>query len=177
MQTFTNWIPLAENQAAQLAVERVAGCVCGRGPRRAINPFFLYGPAGAGKSHLVSALLAEVTQRSPDLQVSLLAAGDFEALLLPDSSPLNPPPDWGGIEGGLKAARQADLLVVEDLQHLPARVEEAFVHMMDRGLARGQQLVFTALTGPAQLTHLPARVASRRRAGASSCKSTATGAG
>ncbi|HTU19356.1 MAG TPA: DnaA/Hda family protein [Gemmataceae bacterium] len=154
MQTFASWIPLAEAQAARLAVERVSDCVSGRGPRRAINPLFLHGPAGAGKSHLVSALLADVTQRSPDLQVALLAAGDFELLLFPD-----------GPREELKAARQADLLVVEDVQHLPARVEAAFVYLMDRGLARGQQLVFTASAGPAQLTHLPARVTSRLGSG------------
>jgi chromosomal replication initiator protein len=154
MQTFASWIALAENEAARLAVERVANCVCGRGPRRAINPLFLHGPAGIGKTHLVSALLVDVTGRAPDLQVALLAAGDFESLLLPDAN-----------RDDLKAARQADLLVVEDLQHLPARVEEAFVHLMDRGLAREQQLVFTAPAGPAQLTHLPARVTSRLGSG------------
>jgi chromosomal replication initiator protein len=154
MQTFANWIALAENQAARLAIERVADCVCSGGSRRVVNPLFLYGPAGAGKSHLVSALLAEVTRRSPQLQAALLAAGDFEGLLLPDSD-----------REDLKALRQADLLIVEDLQHLPARVEEAFVHLMDRGLARGQQLVCTALAGPAQLDHLPARVTSRLGSG------------
>ena len=154
MQTFANWISLAENQAARLAVERVSDCVCGRGPRRAINPLFLHGPAGSGKSHLAAALLADVTQRSPDLQVGLLAAGDFAALLLPE-----------GNREELKAARQADLLVLEDVQHLPARVEEAFVYLMDRGLARGQQIVCTASAGPARLTHLPARVTSRLGSG------------
>jgi len=99
---------------------------------------------------IASALLADVTGRAPDLQVALLAAGDFESLLLPEAD-----------REDLKAARQADLLVVEDLQHLPARVEAPFVHLVDRGLARGQQLVFTALAGPAQLVHLPARMTSR----------------
>jgi chromosomal replication initiator protein len=154
MQTFASWVSLGENAAARLAVERVADCVCGRGPRRAINPLFLYGPAGTGKSHLVSALLADVTGRAPDLQVASLAAGDFESLLMPDAD-----------KEELKAARQADLLVVEDLQHLPARVEEAFVHLLDRGLVRAQQLVFTASAGPAQLVHLPARVTSRLSSG------------
>ena len=165
MQTFANWIALTENEAARLAVRGAADCVCGRGPRRTINPLFLYGPAGAGKSHLVSALLIEATQRAPDLQVALLAAGDFEALLLSDAPPSISPQNGGGIEGGLKALRQADLLIVEDMQHLPARVEEAFVCLMDRGLARGQQLVCTALVGPAQLDHLPARVTSRLGSG------------
>jgi chromosomal replication initiator protein len=161
MQTFANWIALAENEAARLAVERVADCVCGRGPRRAINPLFLYGPAGSGKSHLASALLAEVTQRSPDLQVALLAAGDFEALHPGANAPGSPEGD----REERKALRQSDLLIVEDVQHLPARVEEAFVHLVDRGLARGQQLVCTALAGPAQLSHLPARVTSRLGSG------------
>jgi chromosomal replication initiator protein len=150
MRTFASWIAVTENEAARLAAQGVADCVSGRGPRRSVNPLFLYGPAGSGKSHLASALLAEVTSRAPDLQVALLAAGDFESLLLPDAD-----------KEELKAARQADLLVVEDLQHLPARVEEAFVYLIDRGLARGQQLVFTAPAGPAQLVHLPARVTSR----------------
>jgi chromosomal replication initiator protein len=154
MQTFANWIALTENEAARLAVERVADCVCGRGPRRAINPLFLYGPAGAGKSHLVCALLADVTRRSPDLQAALLAAGDFEGLVLSEDS-----------REERKALRQADVLIIEDVQHLSARVEEAFVHLMDRGLARGQQVVCTALTGPAQLSHLPARVTSRLGSG------------
>jgi chromosomal replication initiator protein len=154
MQTFANWLPLAENEAARLAVDRVSDCVCGRGPRRAINPLFLYGPAGAGKSHLVSALLAQVGQRAPDLQVALLAAADFEALLLAEDG-----------REELKSARQADLLVVEDVHFLPARIEESFVHLMDRGLARGQQLVFTATAGPAQLSHLPARATSRLGSG------------
>lgn len=154
MQTWANWVALAENESARLAVERVADCVCGRGPRRTINPLFLYGPPGAGKSHLVSALLADVAQRSPDLQTALLSAGDFEALLFAE-----------GEREELKAARKADLLVIEDVQHLPARVEESFVHVLDRGLSRGQQLVCTAAAGPAQLEHLPIRLTSRMGSG------------
>jgi chromosomal replication initiator protein len=154
MQTFATWLPLPENQAARLAIESVAGCVRERGLGRTINPLFLYGAAGTGKSHLVSALLADVTRQAPDLQVNLLAAGDFASLLLPEAD-----------RDELKAARQADLLVIEDVQHLPARVEEAFIHLIDRGLARGQQLVFTASAGPAQLTHLPARLTSRLSSG------------
>jgi chromosomal replication initiator protein len=154
MQTFAQWISLPENRAAHLAVEGVADCVCGRGPRRAVNPLFIHGAAGIGKSHLVSALLADVTQRSPDLQVALLAAGDIEAMLVPDGSD----EEW-------KAARQADLLVVEDIQHLPARVEETFVHLLDRGLGRGQQIVCSASAGPGQLSHLPVRLTSRLGSG------------
>jgi chromosomal replication initiator protein len=156
MQTLAGWVTLPENRAARCAVERVADCVCGRGPRRALNPLFLHGPAGSGKTHLVSALLAEVGRRGPDLQLALLQAGDVGLLLRGDGDPGQDgtPAEW-------KQAERADLLVVEDLQHLPERAVEAVVRLADRCLAGQRQLVCTALTGPAQLERLPTRLTSR----------------
>jgi chromosomal replication initiator protein len=144
------WVLLPENRAAWCAAERVTVCVGGRGARRAVNPLFVHGPAGTGKTHLVGLLLAEATRRAPDLQTAVLQAGDFEALLRSEE----PSPD-------LMAARQADLLVVEDLQHLPARAAERFVPLVDRCLNNQRQLVCTAVVGPARLSHLPARLTSR----------------
>jgi chromosomal replication initiator protein len=60
-----------------------------------------------------------------------------------------------------QALRRADLVVVEDLQHLPVRSVEVLVALIDRCLARQRQLVFTALAGPAHLDRLPVRLASR----------------
>src|SRR5262249_7204960 len=154
MQTFAHWVSLPENQAARLAVERVAEGVCahepGHGPASAacgLNPLLLHGPAGPGRTHLVSALAADVMGRAPGLTVAVLPAGDFESLLRP-----------GEPSSELADARQADLLVVEDLQHLSGRAVEAFAHLVDRRQACGQQLVCTASAGPAQLAHLPARL-------------------
>jgi chromosomal replication initiator protein len=65
----------------------------------------------------------------------------------------------------LAAVRKADLLVVDDLHHLPERAVETFVHLLDRGLARGQQWVVTAVEGPARLTRLPGRLTSRLASG------------
>jgi chromosomal replication initiator protein len=147
MQTFASWIVLPENQAAQLAVEQAACRTPGH------NPLFLHGPAGVGKSHLVAALVARVSQQAPDTVVSLLSAGDFQQLLRQEDG------------ADLRAARQADLLVVEDLQHLSFRHADALASLMDHGQARKQQQVFTALAGPAQLTHLPGRLTSRLASG------------
>src|SRR5262249_58843646 len=47
----------------------------------------------------------------------------------------------------------------------PDRAVGAFVPLLDRGLARQQQLVFTASVGPALLGELPARVTSRLSSG------------
>jgi chromosomal replication initiator protein len=150
MQTQGGWILLPENRAARQAVERVLECVCGRAPRRAINPLFVHGPPGSGKTLLAGDLIAQATRRLPDLPVALLQAGDIIA------GASGRPEDED-----VAAARHAELVVVEDLQHLPARAVELFVGLLDRCLARQRQLVCTAVAGPAQLSDLPGRLTSR----------------
>ena len=140
---------LPENRAARQAVERVLECVSGRGARRAINPLFLHGPPGTGKTHLVSDLIGQSTRQAPDLQVALLQASEI--------APTGP----AGVPEDVAAARSADLVIVEDLQHLPDRAVEPFVGLLDRCLARQRQCVCTAAAGPAQLANLPGRLTSR----------------
>jgi chromosomal replication initiator protein len=154
MRTFADWVTLPENRAARLAVGQVAEAVSAGRAGRLLNPLFLHGPPGTGKSHLAAALVEQVTRQAPGTAVAVLGAGDFEG-------PERTPDD----SGELASARKVDLLVVEDVQHLPSRVVEAFVSLVDRGLARGQQQVFTATAGPALLAHLPARLASRLAGG------------
>jgi chromosomal replication initiator protein len=141
-----------ENRSALAAVERVADCVCGRQTRRAVNPLFLHGPSGVGKTHLVAGLAARVAERGLGLSVVILTAGDF------DRDPEASTADFA-------AARQADLVAVEDVHRLSARAVEPVVQLLDRSLARQVQLVFTAAVGPAQLERLPARLTSRLASG------------
>jgi chromosomal replication initiator protein len=154
MQTFTNWVSLPENRSARVAAERVADAVGGDRPRRGLNPLFIYGPAGTGKTHLVCALAAAVTERAVDRVVSVVAARDFGLVASDEEA------------GSDRAAtRQADLIILEDVQHLPERAAEALVELLDRCQLRGRYLVCTATTGPAQLSRLPTRLTSRLAGG------------
>jgi chromosomal replication initiator protein len=148
MQTRGPWVLLPENRAARQAVERLRDCVCGQGPRRAINPLLLFGPPGTGKTHLVNDLVEEVARRQPGVLVALLPAAELAPAEADDLQQQ-------------QALRQADLVVVEDVQHLGRRSVEALVGLIDRCLGRQRQLVFTAGVGPAHLEHLPARLTSR----------------
>jgi len=186
--TFARFVATPENRAAWLAVQEVAagfqgpayaaaesggaGEPEGLSPRRKqeVAPILmLHGPAGSGKTHLVHALVAAVTQQRPDLVVTVLAAGD---LIRAEQPTL-----FVGEEGtatvaqvaGLEEARHCDLLIVEDLQHLHCRAAETLVQLMDYLDARRRPMVFTANAGPQRLTHrgqrFPARLTNRLAAG------------
>jgi chromosomal replication initiator protein len=139
--TLARFLPLPENRSALAAVHGVLACVCSRRPRRLHSPLFLHGPPGSGKTHLVSALAQEVVRQAPNRVVSLFAAAEFD------------PPG------------ETDLLVVEDLQHLPAARDAALVELFDGLLAHERQMVFTATTGPQALAHLSRRLTSRLASG------------
>jgi chromosomal replication initiator protein len=152
MQAPSDWILLPENRAARQAIERVVQCVWSGSSRRTINPLFLHGPTGTGKTHLVNDLIRQLT-RDADRQVALLQASDIPIGLAANTSEED--------REEMTAARHADVILIEDLQHLPARAVDSLVQVLDRCLSRQQQVVCTANRGPAQISHLPARLANR----------------
>jgi chromosomal replication initiation ATPase DnaA len=164
MQTLAQWVSLPENRSALAAVERVADCLCsrpegGKPPARlAFKPLFLHGPDGVGKSQLVAGLVAglvaRLAERAPRLSAVVLTAGDFDR---------NPAESNAELAAAVPRAASCpchDLVAVEDVHALSAAAVEAVVGLVDRGLARQVQLVFTAVAGPAQL-ELPARLTGR----------------
>jgi len=154
MQTFAGWVSLPENRAASAAVRRLARSA-GGGPARAdLNPLFVHGPAGSGKSHLAAAFLARVVRRRPDLAAAVLTP-DTLAAVRPDADT----PD------AVADARRADLLVLEDVQRLPRRSAVAVAALVDHAVARRRPVLATATVGPARLTQLPVRLTSRLAAG------------
>lgn len=132
---------------------QVGDRICSGRPRREGNPLFLHGPAGTGKTHLVAALAHELAGRRPELAVQIVAARDLAGQVANS---------FGWQSDSLEGC---DFLAVEDVQYLPGRAAEALVQMLDGRLARRQQTVFTATIGPAQLTHLPARLTTRLTSG------------
>jgi chromosomal replication initiator protein len=122
----------------------VADCVAAGRPWREGNPLFLHGASGTGKTHLVAALIHEIVRRRPDTTIAQIMAREVDAK--PQTV------EW-------------ELVIVEDVQHLPRRATEVVAQLLDEGLARRRQLMFTATVGPGQLTHLPTRLTSRLASG------------
>src|SRR5262249_32210865 len=136
------------NRSASGAAGRAAECVGSRSPRRKVNPLFLHGPPGCGKSHLVAALLDQVRRTAPDRTLAALTAADFD-------------PAQGDAPPERDAPGHAALMMTAHVTPPPARAAEPLVQFLDRARARQQQLALTATLGPARLADLPARLTSR----------------
>jgi chromosomal replication initiator protein len=139
---------LPENRAAILALQHVFANLtdeADEGP----NPLFLHGPTGTGKTFLVQALANELRQHGIETQE--LSANDL--------ADLNETPH----------VEHADLLLVEDLQHLPARCANQLLQWIDDRLTHGQAMIFTASVGPGLLkprgVALPSRLTTRLAGG------------
>src|SRR5262245_43101591 len=137
------------------AIRRLAATVVAG--RRAISPLVLHGPPGTGKTLLVTGLLEAVSQATSPRTARLLAAADLAADGPSDAA--RPVP------AALEGARECDLVIVEDVQHLPARAAADLVRLIDHLHPRRRPVVVTASDGPARLTDLPLRLTSRLSAG------------
>jgi chromosomal replication initiator protein len=161
MQTLTRWVSTPENRSASAAVKRVADCVCSDRLRRQVNPLFLHGPAGTGKTHLISTLVAEVARLGIDRTVRVIGADELNLAL----RPLNGDSSEDDSKYLVASFVDCDLAVVENVQHLTPKAAATLVGLFDRRLARQAQMVFTASAGPGQLDKLPSRLASRFASG------------
>src|SRR4051812_10114741 len=118
--TFAHFIGTAENHSALIAVRELADHLSAGRPLTG-NPLLLHGPTGTGKTHLVSALVEQVTRARPELVLAHLSAGDFtqasfaeepaedSAQSTPAATPPFPPLPRGG-RGGLRPAEGEEVL-------------------------------------------------------------------
>lgn len=167
--TFARFVDLPENRSALLAIREVAAHLASTNSASASNnPLLLYGPPGTGKTHLVSALLHDVARQRPEITGVHLSAGDFAVNSAFADDVEGESPASGELDL-FAACKDADLLIVEDLQHLPGTAAERFAQLIDDLQAQGQQMIFTAHAGPQQLQHrhgkFPARLVNRLTGG------------
>ena len=147
---WNGFLVLPENRVAFRAVRSVCRAVLA-GKRPGANPLVLHGSPGTGKSRLGAALVEQLAAAPDGVTARVVSAGDVTRS--PDESLSD------------RELLDCDLLALEDVQHLTARVADAACDLIDGRTSRRRATVITASAGPSQLAHLPQRLTSRLAAG------------
>lgn len=104
-----------------------------------MSPLFLHGPSGVGKTHLLEGFCSQIRQQQPGVTTVFLSAEQFTTAFLQALH-------GSGLPGFRRSCRQADLLVIDDIQFFVgkrATIEE-FQQTIDALLRNGRQMVFAA---------------------------------
>ena len=139
MDPRTRFVPLPENRSAHEAVDRLIQAAA----RGADFPLlFIHGPPGSGKSHLAATAVERVAQGEPPRTALTLGAAELgRELLMPPTERRE----------AAREAAGADLLVLEDVQHLPPAAGDELAAILDRRQTRRRATLVTAVRGPAEL--------------------------
>ena len=152
--TFGNFVEGESNQLALSAARTVA-----EHPGETVNPVFLYGGVGLGKTHLLHAIGNAVTARHPHLRVRYVPAETFaddtiSAMRSRDAS----------VRVDVRAFyRNVDVLLLDDVQFLQGKekTQEEFFHTFNALFLAGKQIVLTCDRFPSELHDFHERLRSR----------------
>ncbi len=156
--TFENFVVGGSNQFAHAAALSVAENVGMK-----INPLFIYGPSGLGKTHLMYAIANRALKRDPSMKVIYVKGEEFLNQLVES------------IRVGKSAAtiefrtkyRSCDMLLIDDIQFIAGKeaTQEEFFHTFDALYEDHKQIIITSDRPPKELTTLEERIRSRFEAG------------
>lgn len=153
--TFDNFIVGKTNELAYTAAVKVCEEVLHEKPA-SMNPLFIYGDPGVGKSHLLSAINAHVSARRPDILVTHMTAEQFVyefIKALQDKDPVT-------FKDGLRASK---LLLIDDVHFIIGKnsSQEEFFHTFNYLRERNCQIILSSDQPAYKLEGLEDRLKSR----------------
>lgn len=149
--TFDNFVIGGSNQFACAAAKAVAD-----EPGSKINPLFIYGGSGLGKTHLLFAIGNYVQEHHPELNTVYVTTYQF----------LN---DYTSALQNHKTKEfkekysKADILIIDDIQGIinKTATQEQFFNIFNELYQNGKQIVITSDKQPRELSPLEDRLRSR----------------
>ncbi len=149
--TFENFIVGNSNKFAHAACTAVADR-----PAENYNPLFIYGPSGLGKTHLLSAIVNQITKKNPSTRVIYIKGDDFtnqmiEALAKQEMYKFH------------DKYRSCDILLIDDIQFIAGKTstQEEFFHTFNALYEDGKQIILTSDRPPKDIPMLEDRLKTR----------------
>ncbi len=148
---FSNFI---EGEANKLALT-VAKSIAEKPEQITFNPFFLFGPSGVGKTHLINAIGLALRESRPEKRVLYVSANLFQQQFVA-ASLANKVPDFISFYQSIK------VLIVDDVQELQTKkTQETFFHIFDHLHRNNCQLIFASDRPPVELEGFEDRLITR----------------
>ena len=156
--TFESFVVGKNNEFVHAAAYAVAN-----NPAGDLNPLFIYGGTGLGKTHLIQAIANKVVKEKPNLKVIYVTCEQFVNEII-DTMFTSHGPDARDRSNRLRHYyRNADLLIIDDIQFIENKkaVQEEFFHTFNELVSKGKQIVISSDHPPYELKALEDRLKTR----------------
>jgi chromosomal replication initiator protein len=148
---FQNFAVSGSNQLAFVSASTIAKKI-----GAIYNPFFIYGPVGVGKTHLMHAIANEVYQKTPDKKIMYTTSEEFTNEVV-EAIRNNTTADMK------RRFRNLDLLMIDDIQFIAGkeRVQEELFHTFNILVDKTAQIILTSDRPPQEMRKVEKRLLSR----------------
>ena len=155
-QTFANFIVGKSNQEVAAMAEFVA-----KNPGKKINPLFIYGRSGLGKTHLLNAIANYIMEDRPATKLVLTSIEKFTDDYV---NVIKQKGDFGAFR---EKYRNVDVLLIDDVQELAKKqsTQEEFFHTFNDLYDHQRQIVLVSDRHPNEIATLSERLQSRLKSG------------
>ncbi len=149
--TFENFVVGSCNQFAHAAASAVVN-----NPAKSYNPFYIYGGAGLGKTHLMNAIGHSILKNNRVLKILYITTEKFMNDLINHLQ-------YGKILDFRQKYRSVDVLLMDDIHYLSGRerTKEEFFHTFNHLYDSQKQIVISSDCPPKEIPNLEERFSSR----------------
>lgn len=129
---------------------------------KTFNPFFLFGPTGVGKTHLIQAIGIKIKENNPSARVLYVTARLFQYQFTAANHK-------GQINNFLHFYHGIDTLIVDDIQDLAGKpdTQNTFFQIFNQLQLNNRQIILSSDCAPAEMDGFEARLLGRFRWGVS----------
>ena len=155
---FDNFVVGSSNRFAYKACTVVAEF-----PAVRYNPFFIYGPSGLGKTHLLCAISNEYGKRFKHAKLIYVNGEDFANELIDTLAEKS----RQRMQNFKDKYRNCDMLLIDDIHFIAGKpaTQEEFFHTFNVLYESGKQIIFTSDRPPKEMKTLEERLTSRFESG------------